>query len=170
MGDAIDADSGDTADKDAITDLDEALNELGVLTEPSKRLSKWHRRHPLRREKERELSWCSSSSSSASSCSSRRSSSSSSSGSFSSLGEAVNIHVKISTELCHATGYSSSSFHSRSSLTSYSIAETPTGQAPGVFGQAGVPFQSTGSFGSTASPSSSLGYDFAINRFRSLLW
>lgn len=130
----------DIDDKDA-GELDEALNELGMLSTAARpdflreKLSRRQRR-PLRRENEREISWCSSSSSSTSSSGSRRSSSSSSSsGSFSSL------------------SYFRS--HSRSSLNSYSIPETPTGTGgsfvPGSSTGSSSGYQSTGSFSSSSS-------------------
>ena len=109
------------------SELDDALNELGMLSSSSGAATsndlltrkdllkdKLRRvRYPLRREKEREISWSSSSSSgscSSSGYSSRRSSNSSV-GSFSSL----------------------RSCHTRSPLmTQCSIAETPTGLGPGM--------------------------------------
>ncbi|KAI1289652.1 hypothetical protein HDE_08328 [Halotydeus destructor] len=128
MGDEIVAGSKESPDKDTSTDLDEALNELGVLSAvpETTRLKKWSRRYPLRREKEREVSWCSASSSSSSSSfgsSSRRSSSSSSCS---------------SSQACCQRSYSRSSFQSGS------IAETP-GKCPSSG------YQSTGSFSSSTS-------------------
>lgn len=118
-------------------ELDDALNELGMLSALSQDKNrnrsdfikdKWSAagrrgyplRYPLRREKEREITWCSGSSSSSSTgSSSRRSSSTSSSGgSFSS-----------NSGSCYSRSYSRSSL-----ISSYSIAETPTGIAPGPFG------------------------------------
>lgn len=117
-------------------ELDDALNELGMLSAANQDKNrnrsdfikdKWTAgarrgyplRYPLRREKEREISWGSGSSSSSSTgSSSRRSSSTSSSGgSFSSAGS------------CYSRSYSRSSL-----ISSYSIAETPTGiNPPGPF-------------------------------------
>lgn len=112
------------------SELDDALNELGMLSSSSgaamtsndilsrkdllKEKLRRGMRYPLRREKEREVSWSSSSSSgsvSSSSGYSSRRSSNSSVGSFSSL----------------------RSSHVRSPLmTQCSIAETPTGVGPGM--------------------------------------
>lgn len=144
----------DSIESEITSELDDALNELGMLSsssgaaigaDPLTGLSrkkdflkdKWRRgRYPLRREKEREICWSSSSSSgsccSSSGSSSRRSSSSSAgSGSFSSM----------------------RSCYTRSPLlSSYSIAETPTsGYSPGISSFASSSAQSsvsTSSFGS----------------------
>ena len=117
-------------------ELDDALNELGMLAAVESKnqnrefiKGKWSAagrrgyplRYPLRREKEREISWCSGSSSSSST---------------GILESAVKFYFLIRRILLVGGILLLTRSYSRSSLiSSYSIAETPTGNAPiGTFG------------------------------------